>query len=142
MSNENLQQQLKESTKRWAAQHRQWAQAMREKEDEMSRQLLALEARFHSELAARAPSKLTDKNYGPNKELIKSIEEMQKEFDVKSQKWSEERTSLIEKHRQEIILVKDTFQVQASKPKETIMKLEDMVQALQAQITEVCTYFI
>ena len=140
MSNENLHQQLKESTKRWGSQQRQWAQAMKEKEEDMSKQLLSLEARFHSELASRAPSKLpNDKNYGPNKELIKSIEDMQKDFDIKQQKWNEERSALIEKHRSEMIQIKDGFQSQAARPKETIMRLEDMIQALQAQITEMAS---
>ena len=122
-------------SKKLADQQREWASAMRSKEEAMKREVLAAEERASRQLSEVSGSEMAGGPASPSaKALIRTVEELNKKFVAAQSSWTAKQAELQTQHRLELLKQEEDFQKELSLPRERVRELEDKTQELQSQI--------
>ena len=113
---------------------RDFARAMREKDEHVRREVLATEERMHRELSLRPGT--SDNGHGSPtaKALIRTVDELNKKLAAQQIENTSQIAEHTTKHRLEMLEREEEFQKQSNEDRRTMQEMEDRVQELQSQM--------
>ena len=124
----------RELAKKLANTQRDFARAMREKDEHVRREVLATEERMHRELSLRPGT--SDNGHGSPtaKALIRTVDELNKKLAAQQIENTSQIAEHTTKHRLEMLEREEEFQKQSNEDRRTMQEMEDRVQELQSQM--------
>ena len=127
-------QRARELAKKLANTQRDFARAMREKDEHVRREVLATEERMHRELSLRPGTSDNGHSSPTAKALIRTVDELNKKLAAQQIDSTSQLAEQTTKHRLEMLEKEEEFQKQANEDRRSMQEMEDRVQELQSQM--------
>jgi chromosome segregation ATPase len=124
----------KELAKKLANTQREFARAMREKDEHVRREVLATEERMHREMSMRPGSSEAAPGSPTAKALIRTVEELNKKLAAQHAEHASLQAELVTRNRLELLEKEEEFQKQSNMDRQNVQEMEDRVQELQSQM--------
>ena len=124
----------KELSKKLANTQREFARAMREKDEHVRREVLATEERMNREMSQRPGTSENGQGSPTAKHLIRTVDELNKKLSLQQTEHASLQAELVTRNRLELLEREEEFQKQSNSDRQNIQQMEDRIQELQSQM--------